>query len=70
MLARSNWTHYAFTLDQGSVGAGSDALFSLYHTNANGLIFGCNWLLFGAAFGYDINKVMYIDNLKVEIIRR
>ena len=68
--ARSNWTHYAFALNQGSVGGGSSSLFALYHTNVNNLVFGCNWHLPGAAFDYDTNNVMYIDNLKVELINR
>ena len=69
-VARSNWTHYAFTLNQGSIGGGSDSLFALYHTHVNDLMFGCNWHLPGTAFDYDTNNVMYIDNLRVELISR
>jgi hypothetical protein len=70
LTARSNWTHYAFALNQGSVGGGSESLFALHHTSVNNLLFGCNWHLPGTAFGYDTNNVMYIDNLKVELISR
>ena len=68
--ARSNWTHYAYTLNQGGVGGGSDALFALYHTNVLNLGFGCNWHLPGAAFGYDTNNAVYIDNIKLELLAR
>ncbi|HWH71042.1 MAG TPA: hypothetical protein VNT26_16760, partial [Candidatus Sulfotelmatobacter sp.] len=67
---RSNWTHYVFALNQGSLGGGSESTFALYHTNVSTLGFGCNWHLPGAKFGYDSNNVVYLDNLKVELINR
>ncbi len=65
---RSNWTHFAFRLSQGSVGGGSDAIFAQYHTNVNNLMLGVNFHRPGGAFGFDSNNVVYIDNIRLDLL--
>jgi hypothetical protein len=67
-VAGSNWTHYVFTLNQGGIGGGSDASFAAYRTAISEPRFGCNLHMPNAAFGYDVDNAIYVDNIKLEVI--
>jgi hypothetical protein len=65
----SNWTHYVFTLDQGSIGGGSEENFALYQSFINNINFAIN-LNNPEAFGYDGDNAVYLDNIRLDVIQR
>jgi len=67
--ASSNWTHYAFTLDQGGIGGGSDEDFALYQSFINNINFAMNWNN-PEPFGYDGDNAIYMDNIRLDVIQR
>lgn len=64
----SNWTHFAYTLDEGSIGSGSEANVATFGTLINGLSYGVNVHMPQEAFGYDSENFVYVDNIKLEMI--
>lgn len=66
----SNWTHYAFTLDQGSFAENTTLV-----TFSNGVYAGITGIEFNqnqhapdGQFGIDADNAIYIDNIKLEVI--
>jgi hypothetical protein len=66
----SNWTHFTFTLDQGSWAENTS-----YQTFSNGVVAGITGISFNqnlhmpnAQFGFDEDNVNYVDNIKLEVI--
>jgi hypothetical protein len=66
--ATSNFTHFVYLLDQGSVAAGSADDFATYLSAINNINFAMNWNN-PEAFGYDSDNAIYIDNVKLEVIQ-
>jgi hypothetical protein len=69
LSAGSNWTHYAYTLDQGGIGGGSEEDFALYQSVINNINFAMNWNN-PDAFGYDGDNAIYLDNVRLDVIQR
>lgn len=66
----SNWTHFVFTLDTGSWGDNTT-----YNSFTNGIAAGITGIEFNqnqhrpdGQFGFGPNKVIYLDNIKLEVI--
>lgn len=66
----SNWTHFVFTLDAGAYGDNTT-----YATFTNGILNGITGIEFNQnqhmasdQFGFDSNNVIYMDNIKLEVI--
>lgn len=68
-VATSNWTHYVFTLDQGTIGGGSEENFALYSSFINNINFAANWNN-PEAFGYDGDNAIYVDNVRLDVIQQ
>jgi hypothetical protein len=64
----TNWTHYVFTLDQGSIGGGSEENFALYNSLISDPRFGVNFNN-PEAFGYDADNAIYIDNIRLDVVQ-
>lgn len=66
----SNWTHYAFTLDQGAIGGGTLADFVNNLSAITQPRFAVNFHLPDSAFGFDADNAVHVDNLKLEVAQK
>jgi hypothetical protein len=67
--AGSNWTHYVYTLNQGSIAGGSEEDFALYQSLINNINFAMNWNNPGP-FAYDRDNAIFMDNIRLDVIKR
>ena len=68
--ASSNWQHFVYTLDQGSIANGkTDLDFVLYRLLINEPRFGVNYHMPHDRFDYDGDNAVYLDNIQLQVVR-
>lgn len=71
----SNWTHFVFTLDQGSYISADGQPTTSYSTFTNGILTGITAVQFNqnhpnpSQFGFDADNAIYLDNVKLEVLQ-
>jgi hypothetical protein len=66
----TNWTHYRIPLDPAGIGGGSDKNLKLYGLLMNSMNYNVNFNAPGDAFGFDADNAVYLDNVRLEVVRK
>jgi hypothetical protein len=66
----TNWTRFRLPLGEGGIGGGSERNLMLYSSSIDSVAFNVNFPNPGDDFGFDPGNLVYMDNVRLEVISR